>query len=321
MSIENIVIPSGLLAARDNPLSTEGGGHDDRRETFDVTEVARQRARSLSISFLTPDYSRGNGSGQPQNTLAISDRTRFSLQRQPRSSDGQDLHIQPPERASSINLGGLGRSRLTGLSTPANPGLRIDGYPSMLAPAKRKASQIAPRLDIINEPEDTYLFQSLGSTQLSDRNTGIASQASPVFLGRNTSHVTDTARRESAAKIFERSHSNTSQISTMSVVRRASIVIETAIGKVQNAVNSALRRTSLEEIYEKAKIRQLQLKRSSAAQRGFEYTFYLLLLASIYFVFIGVPLWNGLVLTIYYIFDMKLVVPAGTAVFLGIGFL
>ncbi len=61
--------------------------------------------------------------------------------------------------------------------------------------------------------------------------------------------------------------------------------------------------------------------RSNAVQIGFEYTFYLLMLATIYFVFVGVPLWNGLVLTIYYIFDMKLVVPAGTAIFLGIGFL
>ncbi|KAL8767056.1 MAG: hypothetical protein Q9209_006350 [Squamulea sp. 1 TL-2023] len=107
----------------------------------------------------------------------------------------------------------------------------------------------------------------------------------------------------------------------MSVVRRTSVIFENAVGQVKDTVNIAFRRSSLQEVYEKAKTRQLQLMRSNAVQIGFEYSFYLVLLASLYFVFVGVPLWNGLVLTIYYVFDMKLVVPAGTAIFLGIGFL
>lgn len=90
---------------------------------------------------------------------------------------------------------------------------------------------------------------------------------------------------------------------------------------VKDTVTSVLRCSSLEEVYEKAKIRQLKLKRSNVAQTGFEYTFYLFLLAIVYFVIVRVPLWDGLVLTIYHVFDMKLVVPAGTAAFLSTGFL
>lgn len=107
----------------------------------------------------------------------------------------------------------------------------------------------------------------------------------------------------------------------MTVARRASIVVENVVEKVRETVTSALRRSSLEEVYEKAKIRQEQIKRSTAAQLAFEYTFYVFLLAIIYFGFVGFPFWNGLVITIYHLFDMKLVVPAGTAAFLGTGFL
>ena len=104
-------------------------------------------------------------------------------------------------------------------------------------------------------------------------------------------------------------------------MRRASVAVQDAVGTVKDTLTSALRRSSLEEVYEKAKIRQVQLMRSTPAQLGFEYAFYFMLLAIIYFIFIGIPFWNGLVLTLYFIFDMKLVVPAGTAAFLGVGFL
>ncbi|KAL8692131.1 MAG: hypothetical protein Q9224_004021 [Gallowayella concinna] len=323
MGIDNIVIPGGLLAARDGPLTTDSTDHDDRRETFDVTEVARQRARSLSISILKSTQSRDVGAGLPEPILASGERPQHSVQKRQRSADGPGIPLLSRQRARSINLGGLGRTRETGLASPANPGLRLDRSPSIWNPAKRRPSLRAPPFETINELQDTYVFQSLGNAQFPDGDTGTTLPNPPVFLGRQTSDATVTTlvtRRESSSRRVERTQSNTSQIST-NIVRRASVVFENAVGKVKDTVSGALRRSSLEEVYEKAKIRQLQLKRSNTAQIGFEYTFYLLLLASIYFVFVGVPLWQGLVLTIYYIFDMKLVVPAGTAVFLGIGFL
>ncbi|KAL8950289.1 MAG: hypothetical protein Q9222_003674 [Ikaeria aurantiellina] len=118
-----------------------------------------------------------------------------------------------------------------------------------------------------------------------------------------------------------RSPSDASQSSLTDVVRRASIAVESVVGKVKETFTGALRRSSLQDVYDKAKIRQIQLKRSKAAQIMFQYSFYLLMLMGIYFVFVGIPLWTGLVMAILYVFDTKLVVPAGTAVFLGIGFL
>ncbi|KAL8787561.1 MAG: hypothetical protein Q9213_002123 [Squamulea squamosa] len=321
MSIDNIVIPGGMLAVWDGPQFGTDDHRHDRREVFDATEVARRRARTLSVSILRPTHLDGNGPRRSEDIELSSERNRYHRQRQSTSAHAQT--IRPPllQRASTINLGGLGRSRVTGRNTPANRDLRLDRAQSVLGPVIRKTSQVAPEVDTIQELEETYVFQSLGNSQVPDRHNRTTSQDPPIFLSRDTPLPAVTARRESSPKKLGRSQSNTSQFSTIGVVRRASVIFENAVGQVKETVNNALRRSSLEEVYEKAKIRQVQLMRSNAVQIGFEYSFYLLLLASIYFVFVGVPLWNGLVLTIYYVFDMKLVVPAGTAIFLGIGFL
>ncbi|KAI4737331.1 hypothetical protein E4T50_12201 [Aureobasidium sp. EXF-12298] len=68
------------------------------------------------------------------------------------------------------------------------------------------------------------------------------------------------------------------------VQRSASVVLNT----VQD-VKQAIRRSSIYDAYEKAKLRGVELQRSKWAMRLFEYTFYLILVAFVYFVLIGVP--------------------------------
>ncbi|CAD0108567.1 unnamed protein product [Aureobasidium uvarum] len=90
------------------------------------------------------------------------------------------------------------------------------------------------------------------------------------------------------------------------VQRSASVVLET----VEN-VKQAIRRRSIYDVYEKAKKRGVELQRSKWAMRLFEYTFYLILVAFVYFVLVGVPLWKGAVYWLYWVFDHKFAV-AGT---------
>lgn len=75
------------------------------------------------------------------------------------------------------------------------------------------------------------------------------------------------------------------------------------------------RKSSIEMLYEKAKIRKLQLQRSKRFQLIFEYSVYLLLLALIYFVCIGRPLWGGLVWYTYVLFAHYLTVAVGLVFF------
>ena len=319
MAIDNIVIPGGMLAARDGTLKSDRV-NDNGPESFNITDVARERARSLSVSFVGFRQTREDSSGVPADIVVSTRRSLGSLRRHSSGNRGQGRRLQRPQRSSTVNLGEFGRPRAISWSTPVNHHARTSDF--MVDPLKQTAPGDAIRFGAIPDLSSTYVFQRLGD-QNPDGNALDSSCEPQVFLDRNVPHPVAPTHGDSEflTQKQERNQSQTSQISNANIIRRASVAVQNAVETVKDTVTGALRRGSLDELYEKAKLRQLQLMRSTTVQYGFQYTFYLVLLAVIYFVFIGFPLWNGFVLTIYYIFDMKLVVPAGTAAFLGTGFL
>ncbi|KAL9038139.1 MAG: hypothetical protein Q9180_003311 [Flavoplaca navasiana] len=320
MSIENIVIPNGMLAAWDGPLNTQNANHEEKREVFDVTKVVRQRARTLSVSLLRPYHPKEDAFGPRENSFASHQRTQRPPPRQSDSAPEEGRRLQPLRKSNTINLGQLGRPQVSGSGAAPALGLRLDRNSSVPPRVVRRASRVAQKFNAMHELQESYVFQSLGNSVNPGKAAHVTPDSTSVFLDKHTALPTAN-RNGSFSETIERTTSNISQSTTLGVMRRASVVVENMVEKAKETVSAPLRRGSLQDLYEKAKIRELQLMRSNAVQLGFEYTFYLLLLAIIYFVFVGVPLWSGLVLTIYYIFDMKLVVPAGTAIFLGIGFL
>ena len=320
MTVDNIIIPSGMLAARAGPLTTGDGVNETGPESFNISEVARQHARSLSVSFIGSNSTSEDEPGLLKDVIVSRRRSDNSLRRHSSGIRGEGRRLRRLQKSSSINLGGLGRSRVTGLSTPANRGLRLHRTSSIFDRAKQGGTEAPSRYDILPELESTCVFQRLGD-QHHDWNAIEASRDPQVLLGRSSGQVASPNRREPSHRKIERSQSDTSRFSSPDVIRRASVAVHNAVGTVKDTVTSALRRSSLEELYDKAMIRQSQLVRSTAAQIGFEYTFYLGSLAILYFVFIGVPFWNGLVRSLYYVFDDLGGVPAGTAAFLGVGFL
>lgn len=90
-----------------------------------------------------------------------------------------------------------------------------------------------------------------------------------------------------------------------SIVQRSASIVLNAVEDVKKAI----RRSSIYDVYEKAKARGIELQRSKWAMRLFEYTFYLILIAFVYFVLIGVPLWKGAVYWLYWVFKHKFAVP------------
>ncbi|KAI4755137.1 hypothetical protein E4T52_12876 [Aureobasidium sp. EXF-3400] len=104
------------------------------------------------------------------------------------------------------------------------------------------------------------------------RSVGLMAIVEAQVKNKNKMHLAGGSRKESI------------------VQRSASIVLDT----VQD-VKQAIRRSSIYDVYEKAKTRGIELQRSKWAMRLFEYAFYLLLVAFVYFVLIGVPLWKGAV--------------------------
>ena len=79
-------------------------------------------------------------------------------------------------------------------------------------------------------------------------------------------------------------------------------------------LSSRVRKTSIYQAYEKAKVRGIELRRRRWVQVLFESTFYLVLLCFIYFLLIGVPLWRGACAWLYYAIKVKFSVTAGFVV-------
>ncbi|KAJ4304582.1 hypothetical protein N0V90_000108 [Kalmusia sp. IMI 367209] len=78
------------------------------------------------------------------------------------------------------------------------------------------------------------------------------------------------------------------------------------------------RRSSMRKTFEQAKLRGKELQRNKGAQLAFEYGIYLFLLCFIYFVLIGIPLWNGAVWWLYWVVANKFVFAGGFSITLGI---
>ncbi|PVH68236.1 glycosyltransferase family 2 protein [Cadophora sp. DSE1049] len=83
------------------------------------------------------------------------------------------------------------------------------------------------------------------------------------------------------------------------------------------AVGGHAHRSSLHDLYEKAKEKQKTIRRSPLVQRGFEYTMYFVMVPFIYMVLVGMPLWGGAVYWLYLAVAHKPVIPGGFAITVG----
>jgi hypothetical protein len=87
-----------------------------------------------------------------------------------------------------------------------------------------------------------------------------------------------------------------------SVFQRAGSVFQDTVQTVRKKV----RRSSMWDVYENAKKRQLEIRRKRWVQVVFEYSFYFMLVVLVYFLIIGQPLWKGTYLSLYLGFKYKL---------------
>ncbi|KAH8688710.1 nucleotide-diphospho-sugar transferase [Talaromyces proteolyticus] len=77
-------------------------------------------------------------------------------------------------------------------------------------------------------------------------------------------------------------------------------------------------RTSVYNLYEEAKVRGVALQRKYWVQILFECTVYVFLLAFIYLVLVGLPLWSGAVYWLYWVVRNKFAIEGGWAIVLGL---
>jgi hypothetical protein len=125
---------------------------------------------------------------------------------------------------------------------------------------------------------------------------------------KSTIQINDGAQPSHVGSVYDRRRTT---------VGRAGSIFQTA---AQGMTNMA-RRMTMVDLYEKAKVRGIALQRARWAQLLFEYTFYLILVAIIYFVFIGMPLWKGAVYYLYRVVKYSFVVEGTWAITVGIAFI
>ena len=331
-----MVVPRALLNHWEGPQVGNSGNDDGRDaddESFNASEVAARAARHVRLDEAQSSTVTSDIPGQTRRRGA-------TLDNRPTSSS-----ISIPARARSLNLGGRGRSNSSGHPNPADPSSypHNAGLPSISEVPRSSAGQSFPQRptkalplqtvgDEHNGPqpsavlkgsdlENTFVLESLNAFTFPSTNG--ESRREPITYTEGDALEDQESPPQTRPPIV-RDQSDQSRFSTRSITRRASIIVNRTVEGVQNAVAAVLhptRRSSVAEMYEKAKVRQTKIKRSPTAQYAFEYSCYTLILAIIYFVFIGIPLWKGVVWYIYIVFMRYLVVPAGTAGFLGIGFL
>ncbi len=84
---------------------------------------------------------------------------------------------------------------------------------------------------------------------------------------------------------------------------------------------SYFRKSEMFGTYEKAKKKGAEIQRKKWVQLTFEYAIYAFLILFVYFVLIGVPLWNGAVWWLYWVVATKFVIAGGFGIVLGIALL
>ncbi|CAN9271381.1 unnamed protein product [Alternaria alternata] len=95
-------------------------------------------------------------------------------------------------------------------------------------------------------------------------------------------------------------------------------------GMVPNALKRSMtnasyfKRSEMFDTYEKAKKKGAEIQRKKWVQITFEYAIYAFLILFVYFVLIGVPLWNGAVWWLYWVVSTKFVIAGGFGIVLGI---
>ena len=88
-----------------------------------------------------------------------------------------------------------------------------------------------------------------------------------------------------------------------------------------NASHSLVRSSTVRRTYEKAKEKGANFQRSKWGQIAFEYGLYAFILLFVYFVLVGIPLWNGAVWWLYWVVANKFVFAGGFSITLGIALL
>jgi hypothetical protein len=288
----DVVIPSNLLAALTaGPYITDTNqfeGNDAAEiPNYDVRQIAQHlqgetsrilaRSASIAVAGLSREFAFGDAPEFRKTSLGPNFGS--SIRNQPSPH-------QPDSTRHALSTVAEGKVAANEKCIPANDyfGDYVLGTQATRLHRRTSSGQSVTRKARVDEPSPTGPDEI--KTVIRDPSNDI--EVNRISIQRSRKSTVATSRRESI------------------VQRSASVVFDT-----EENVKQAIRRSSIYHVYEMAKKRGAELQRSTWAMKSFEYTFHLILVAFVYFVLIGLPLWKGAVYWLYWVFEHKFAV-AGT---------
>jgi hypothetical protein len=326
---ELVTIPHGLFQSHSNPVYLSGRKAEEAEGNaarFDVQEVVKtpaRVARAASISFQDRQRTQFGNLQYPENILPIIDEQAERPESLYRFAGGTPVLLDDPRLPrpkKALTTSSRKHRPFRSARAPVAP------PPAWLAGINRSsAEQIRPAPNDLTD--QSHIFRDLSSFKFGQQRRRTSSNSS-LFYTRGNSldrdrHGSVSPGMSRTATLQSRNLSplqdvvirraTASSVST-NPIRRASVVVADAFANVMTRA----RQSSLASVYERAKIRQEQLKRSRGVQLLFEYSMYTLLIASVYLVLVGLPLWRGVVWYIYILISTKFVIVGGSAIFVGL---
>jgi hypothetical protein len=325
--VEIVAIPSGLSRRQSNsvyPIGRKSEAAEVDPNRFDVREIVKtpaRVARAASINLGALQRTRVTGIQYPANNLSIIDERAEAAASLYHFAGGPPVlldnpSVTTPKRALTNPFRERRRSR--------KPSTSISPSACLAEVSKSPSGQDGTAPDVLTD--QSHVFRDLSSFSFGHRRR--SSNSPSLFYTRGNSDNRETfgsdspgvSRKVTIESLNLRSsqEATTRRMTASSTgtnsIRRASVVVADAVTKVL----SKIRRSSLASLNEKAKTRQEQLKRSPWVQLLFEYSMYVLLIASVYFVLVGLPLWRGVVWYMYVLIATKFIIVGGSAIFIGL---
>jgi len=310
VNIVDLVIPSNLLPSdQSNPFvaGAEKKQSDllekDAESSFDARKIALQQkeeveralTRSASVSVGTDARSTAIGYDSRDNDFVVKGRKgQFRKTSLPESQE-TDFGRRPSQFRSLNSANSDRQPQLHDLPLPDKT-LRSTDYFGNFNFNARPSQRHTP-------PATEWPSPREGEPPNPD------SDPAPTIFTRVS--IDRSGTRQSRSSI-NREHRKAS------VVQRAGSIVADVVADAVHTIQNTVRRSSLYDIYEKAKTRGAQLQRSKWAMRVFQYACYLILVSFVYFVLVGVPLWKGAVYWLWWVFSHKFTVAGTWAVIIGV---
>lgn len=326
-SISGILVPAGLL----QNVSTDGphlfSRRQESRKNSLIDFVARPLGGSQTLE-MDPDSRRqsmrGRTASHSLNNSRLGSTASIGLsQHPPQYTRAKSINFAPqisekqiiPERALSTVPNDTPANFISQMSEKQAFPPRVPSTIPNDAPIN--FSRTSPRKATLTVPPPAHSVQhgqtsSRRSTMPQHGSIAESAEEEEITPAPVMSRVSFAPPRDSMAGIGQ-----TPMPRRKSTFHRMSV----AVGRAARKVVAPKRKTSIRDTYEKAQAQQGKFQRSRPFQIFFEYSIYLAIVAFLYLVLVGRPLWPGTIWYLFILFKYHLTFIGGTAVFVSMAFL